>query len=73
MKSKKPYLPPERLETVRLEITGLIKGAPLSAGDISTLVGVPEKEVGFHLEHIRRMVHNEGLPPLLPHKLSLCR
>ncbi|MEE9614701.1 MAG: transcriptional regulator [Thermodesulfobacteriota bacterium] len=46
--------PPERHETIRREITSLIEDGPLSAKDISGLVGVREKEVYDHLEHIRK-------------------
>jgi len=51
---KPPYLSPERRQTIRHEIISLLKERKLSAKDISAYVGIPEKEVYGHLEHIRK-------------------
>ncbi len=58
--NKAPRPPAEALDTVRhLIIAGLEEG-PLSALDISGLVGIPEKEVAGHLEHIRQSLSRSG-------------
>ena len=51
---KKPPVPPVRGATVRRQIEDLLHGLPQSALEISAAVGIPEKEVSFHLEHLRR-------------------
>lgn len=53
MKPKKPFIPPEKHDTLRHEIIILLKGDTLSAKEISAKVGIPEKEVYGHLEHIQ--------------------
>ncbi len=54
----KPYISPERAETLRKGIVKLLMEGPLSARDISAGVGVMEKEVVEHLEHIRKTFHS---------------
>ncbi|WP_235840250.1 transcriptional regulator [Citrifermentans pelophilum] len=46
-------MPKDRHETVRHEIISLLSGENLTARDISGQVGIGEKEVLEHLEHIR--------------------
>jgi predicted Zn-ribbon and HTH transcriptional regulator len=58
-KSKGPFIPVERHETIRREIISLLEGNTLSAKEISAHVGVSQKEVYEHLEHIRRTI-NKG-------------
>lgn len=58
-KSKVPFIPVERRETVRQEIVSLLEGNTLSAREISAYASVSEKEVYEHLEHIRRTI-NKG-------------
>ncbi len=53
MKPKAPFIPPERHDTLRHEIITLLEGETLSAREISAEVGIPEKEVYGHLEHIQ--------------------
>jgi len=53
-RSKEPFVPVERRETVRQKMISLLEGNVLSAKDISADVGVSEKEVYEHLEHIQR-------------------
>jgi predicted Zn-ribbon and HTH transcriptional regulator len=55
-----PRPPVEAHDTVRhLIMTELEKGM-FSARDISGLVGIPEKTVAGHLEHIRQSLHRTG-------------
>ena len=50
----KPYIPPERHETVRQLIIAAVEGQERSGKDISGMVGVSEKEVYNHLHHIQK-------------------
>lgn len=50
---KQPYISPPRPETVRHEIIAVLGVESLTAREISAQVGVAEKEVLEHLEHIR--------------------
>lgn len=59
-KLKKPFIPAERLETVRRQIVSAIEGKALSAKDISGEVGISEKEVCEHLQHIHKSIDREG-------------
>lgn len=54
----KPYISPERGETLRQGIIKLLMEGPHNARDISAEVGVMEKEVVEHLEHIRKTFHS---------------
>jgi predicted Zn-ribbon and HTH transcriptional regulator len=56
MKKQGQYLA-EALATVRRRILSELEQGPLSALDLSGLVGIPEKEVAGHLEHIRQSLH----------------
>ncbi|MBW6521565.1 MAG: ArsR family transcriptional regulator [Desulfoarculaceae bacterium] len=47
-------------ETTRHAIKALLVEGPLSAKEISAAVGLPEKEVSSHLDHIRRSLHSTG-------------
>jgi transcriptional regulator len=57
---KKEQVPAEALDTVRHRILTELAQGPLSALDLSGLVGIPEKEVAGHLEHIRHSLHRTG-------------
>lgn len=59
MKGKKPFTPKPRSETLRLQLIAQLRGQPLSAREISARLGLPEKEVYTHLEHVRRTLHGE--------------
>ena len=50
---KRPVTPVERQDTLRHEIVAVLKEESLTAREISELVGISEKEVLAHLEHIR--------------------
>jgi predicted Zn-ribbon and HTH transcriptional regulator len=54
---KEPSFPIERGETVRQEIIRLVTGCEFTAKEISSSVGIREKEVAAHLEHIRKTFH----------------
>lgn len=56
-KNKKPQMPTQRVDTVRHEIISAITGAALSAKEISSIVGISEKDVSPHLEHIKLTLH----------------
>lgn len=65
-KPKQPHIPPDRPDTLRKEIISLLAGESLTALEISGQVGLSEKEVLEHLEHIKIALHG-GLvvvPPL---------
>src|SRR5271157_1709632 len=53
-KPRKPAIPAERHGTIRQEITEALKGRRLSAKELSAEVGVSEKDISEHLEHIRK-------------------
>jgi transcriptional regulator len=55
-----PRPPVEAHNTVRRLIMTELEQGPLSARDISGLVGIPEKEVAGHLDHIRQSLHRTG-------------
>jgi predicted Zn-ribbon and HTH transcriptional regulator len=56
-KPKEPFVPVERHGTIRQEIVSLLEGKTLSAREISANIGVSEKEVYEHLEHIQRTIN----------------
>jgi predicted Zn-ribbon and HTH transcriptional regulator len=56
-KSKEPFIPVERHETIRQKIISLLEDKTLSAKDISTDVRASEKEIYEHLEHIQRTIN----------------
>ncbi len=58
-KSKKPFIPIERQETIRRKIISVLKGHTLTAKGISAAVKVSESEVYGHLEHIQRTVNKK--------------
>jgi transcriptional regulator len=58
---KQPETPVDRHDTLRHEIISLISGESLTAREISERVGIPEKEVLEHLEHIKIALHGELL------------
>lgn len=65
-RAKKPPIPPDRHDTVRQEIIALLAGETLTAKEISGEVGISEKEVLEHLEHVRIALHGRlvVVPPL---------
>ncbi len=72
MKAKSPPVPVARLATLRREMEALLEREPMTARDISASLGIPERGVCSHLEHIRRSLHRQGrqlqvLPPVCHH------
>lgn len=57
MKVKPPPIPVPQHSTIRQQITTLLEGEPVSAREISGALGIPEKAVYDHLEHLRRTLH----------------
>jgi len=55
-----PRPPAVAHDTVRHLIMTELEQGLFSARDISGLVGIPEKEVTGHLEHIRQSLHRTG-------------
>jgi len=57
-----------RSATVRAALEAALRGPPRSAKELSAAVGIPERAVGPHLEHLARSVAARGerlelLPP----------
>jgi len=73
-RSKKPFVPVEREETLRQEIISLLqRGNPVSMRDISQELSISEKEVNAHLEHISRTMHHKGKRLVItPARCSKC-
>ncbi|MBE0575200.1 MAG: transcriptional regulator [Desulfuromonadales bacterium] len=59
MKQKQAPIPDQREGTLRQSMIALLRQSPLTAREISGLVGVSEREVYTHLEHIRQSLHRE--------------
>lgn len=57
-----PRLPSEALDTIRRSIMAELGEGPLPAREISGRVGIPEKEVAGHLEHILASLKGSGRP-----------
>ncbi len=55
-----PFIPEERHETLRHQITTILTTGIFSAREISSQVGIPEKEVYEHLEHIRKSMEKKA-------------
>jgi len=55
-----PPVPRTALDTVRHALAVFLGEGPVSAGEISSALGIGEKEVYGHLEHIRRSIHAGG-------------
>ena len=56
-KSKEPFIPVERHETIRQKIVSVLEGQTLTAKDISADVRISEKEIYEHLKHIQRTLN----------------
>lgn len=53
--------PPERQQTVRAALlAALEEGEPATAKDLSGAVGIREKDVPGHLEHLAKSLQREG-------------
>ena len=60
MSRKEPQTPAEDHATVRRQILLLLSQGPCTAKEISSFVRKPEKEVGSHLEHLRKSLRAGG-------------
>lgn len=63
---KGPFVPPRRDDTVRQEMTALLQREHLTAQELSGELGIAEKEVLEHLEHLKIALHDklDMTPPL---------
>jgi len=52
--------PEERRETVRVALREALRAGPLTARELSGKVGIPEKQVAGHLEHLGRSLKAAG-------------
>ena len=66
-------VPPGRTATIRREMADVLRGRTLSARDISSEVGVREREVYEHLEHIcKSLRRQQGEFVLTPAECQKC-
>lgn len=54
---KQPSTPAERQKTLRQDIVSALEGESLTVRELSERVGIEEKEVLEHLEHIKIALH----------------
>ena len=57
---KEPIALPARHDTVRREIIAALEEGAHSARDLSVVVGISEREVAGHLEHIKKTIAPSG-------------
>lgn len=55
--SKNTFAPEERHETIRKYIMALLEEYTLSAREIARYLKIPEKDVPYHLEHIKKTMN----------------
>ncbi len=63
MTARKPPLakaPPERQQTVRAALKAALEEGPATAKDLSGAVGIREKDVAGHLEHLAKSLAREA-------------
>jgi predicted Zn-ribbon and HTH transcriptional regulator len=60
-RERQPTEPRERHHTLRQEILMHLSQGSLSARDLSGLLGIPEKEVLPHLEHLRHSLRRSSV------------
>jgi hypothetical protein len=59
-KRPRPHKLIERHETVRSALRQVLREGPLTARELSARVGISEKEVSGHLEHVARSLRHSG-------------
>ncbi|MCR9159335.1 MAG: transcriptional regulator [Nannocystaceae bacterium] len=65
--------PPPRGETIRDALRRQLRGGWVSARQLSTLVGISEKEVPAHLQHLQKSASGAGEDfQILPATCSKC-
>jgi len=50
----------ERAHSIRGSIQTALFDGPITTRDLSTIVGIPEREVAGHLEHLKRSLKHQG-------------
>jgi hypothetical protein len=60
LKTKLPPVPAAKSETIRRQIMALLREGEITAGEISMAVGIREKDVYLHLEHIQQSCRHEN-------------
>jgi len=60
MKPRTEPVPAPRPETIRRQIIAFLEQGPAGARRISTALGIRERAVYQHLEHVRRSLHRQG-------------
>lgn len=61
MKKTDPQAPAERTVTVRAALRRALSEGAATAKDLSAQVGIREKDVAEHLQHLERSLRAEGL------------
>lgn len=67
MTERRPPVPPERRESLRRQLASALEGEALTALDISAALGIPERDVYHHLEHLRRSLRSSAEKELQVH------
>ncbi|ABA89550.2 helix-turn-helix and zinc ribbon transcriptional regulator [Syntrophotalea carbinolica DSM 2380] len=60
MKDKIPPIPAERGATLRRQIMELLTRQPMTAKEISMAIGIGEKQVYPHLEHLQQSLRRQN-------------
>jgi transcriptional regulator len=58
--ARQPPPPPEAHATVRTALRDALRRGPRTARELSAAVGIPEKQVAGHLEHLARSLRAGG-------------
>ncbi len=58
--SNDPPAPKERSQTIRDALRAALRKGPVSARELSTEVGISEKDVPEHLQHLERSAKKDG-------------
>ncbi len=59
-KPARPPVPSERAETVRQELAYILEGRKVTAAEAAGAVGIPERDVHAHLEHLQKSLAAKG-------------
>lgn len=59
-REKPPFVPRPEAETVRHGLLRLLEEGPKTLRQLSALLGLPEKSLPLHLEHLQRSLRHEG-------------
>jgi predicted Zn-ribbon and HTH transcriptional regulator len=60
MAERAPPVPPPRTLTVREALREALAGTPATARELSSRVGIPERQVADHLEHLALSLEARG-------------